>query len=77
LPDELHSIDQPICIVWGAKDKLVPYKTMVELRQILPQSQWKEHALGGHHIMEDQPEWICSEIVNFVDLTTRSQYIDR
>jgi len=42
---------------------MVPESSIRELRRIIPGNCYFEHPWGGHHLMEDDPEWVVDRIV--------------
>lgn len=67
LPHELSDIESEILILYGAKDRLVPKAVMDQLRKVLPKAQYIEHKTAGHHPMEDEPEWVCEKLEEFIN----------
>ncbi|RYZ76885.1 MAG: alpha/beta hydrolase [Proteobacteria bacterium] len=65
LPTALADSKARMLIVWGAKDHLVPRRSMTKLRKVLPETQFIEHETGGHHIMEDEPVYTAEQIESF------------
>lgn len=65
LPTALAESKARMLIVWGANDYLVPRRSMVKLRKVLPNTQFIEHESGGHHIMEDEPVYTAGQIESF------------
>lgn len=66
LPHDLSTVHAPVVILWGRDDRLVPFSQMLELLQTLesqtPKPRLFVHENGGHHLMEDQPDWVYSQI---------------
>ncbi|MCB0362746.1 MAG: alpha/beta hydrolase [Bdellovibrionales bacterium] len=56
----------PVLYLWGAKDKIIPLRYLRKL-----QKDWGEkilaltHSKGGHHLMEDEPEWVNKACTDF------------
>jgi pimeloyl-ACP methyl ester carboxylesterase len=67
LPNELANISVPILILYGKKDRMVPWRSIQHLHDVLPNATFKTHATAGHHMMEDEPEWTAEEILQFFD----------
>lgn len=68
-PRVFESLDQrttPSLILWGKKDKVIRKK---EINKIANQTKLCEiqiHDWGGHHLMEDDPDWVVEKISNFL-----------
>ncbi len=66
LPAELKDLKSDVLILWGEKDKMVPKRSVMLLVQTLPRATLFTHPQGGHHIMEDDPEWAAEKILEFL-----------
>lgn len=67
LPHRLKTCKAKTLILWGDKDLLTPVKYGKSLHSELPDSVFKSHPRGGHHIQEEFPEWITESILQFVE----------
>ncbi len=65
LIQSLNKITQPLLILWGSKDKLVSRKVIDSLEAALPKAESFVHIGGGHHLQEDEPEWVSEKITSF------------
>jgi pimeloyl-ACP methyl ester carboxylesterase len=65
LPGELGQIKNPVLVLYGKHDRLVPYKYIEELLTHLPSSKFVAHPQAGHHSMEDDPQWVIENVKNF------------
>lgn len=65
MPKELGTIQQPVLVLWGKSDRLVPYRYIEELLGHLPKSEFAAHPTAGHHSMEDDPAWVLEKVQNF------------
>ncbi len=66
-PNFIKNISSPVLFLWGAKDRVVPIRLLDKARQMSPESQYFVHEKAGHHMMEDQPEWVASRIQCFFE----------
>jgi pimeloyl-ACP methyl ester carboxylesterase len=57
LPTELAHVTSQVALAFGTSDKLVSLKEIERLQNILPNSELHLHQ-GGHHLQEDDPEWV-------------------
>lgn len=64
LPTELAGIQCPILLLWGTRDRMVKRQFMTDLCEVLAQVEFSEKE-GGHHLMEDQPEWVLENAIRF------------
>lgn len=65
LSQSLHKITTPLLILWGSKDRLVNRRVIDALEAALPQAESYVHIGGGHHLQEDEPEWVAEKITSF------------
>lgn len=65
LAEQLLQIQHPVQILWGSKDQLVSRKVIDKLEQVLPNHESHVHLGGGHHLQEDEPEWVAEKIDTF------------
>ncbi len=63
----LKNISQPVLLLWGTKDKVVRKNNIKQIADELKNSQFVSHPTGGHHLMEDEPEWINQKILSFIE----------
>ena len=66
LPGGLNDIKAKVLIAYGSRDLMVPRKTIDRLVGLLQQGSLVVHENGGHHIMEDEPEWTAELIEKFI-----------
>lgn len=71
LPDHLSGIEAEVLVLYGARDKIVPRASIDRLLKVLPQAKFEAHPDGGHHVMEDEPEWSAEHILSFVGIADR------
>ncbi|MGE4132835.1 MAG: alpha/beta fold hydrolase [Bdellovibrionales bacterium] len=65
LPGDLRDIKCPVQVLWGSRDKLVSKKVIDDLKATLPKAPSHVHIGGGHHLQEDEPQWVHQKIVEF------------
>ena len=65
LPRELYDVQSHILVVYGEKDFMVSRKSVETLTETLPHAELLTHPDGGHHLMEDEPIWLCERIIEF------------
>jgi pimeloyl-ACP methyl ester carboxylesterase len=51
--------------LWGSKDKLVSRRVIDALEKALPQAESFVHIGGGHHLQEDEPDWVAEKVTSF------------
>jgi pimeloyl-ACP methyl ester carboxylesterase len=64
---ELMEINQPVLMIWGKEDKIMPVKTGYRLKKDLPNAHLIVYEKCGHLIMEEKPEEISNEIIHFIE----------
>lgn len=67
LPWELKELAADVLVIYGERDLMVPRASIDRLMGTLPRATLRLHADGGHHIMEDEPEWTAREIETFLE----------
>jgi pimeloyl-ACP methyl ester carboxylesterase len=55
-----------LLILWGENDHLVNVRWGRELHEIMSGSQFQTHPTGGHHLQEEEPEWVVKKISDFI-----------
>ncbi|NJL24277.1 MAG: alpha/beta hydrolase [Calothrix sp. SM1_5_4] len=65
LPRALEGIRTPVLLLWGSRDQLVPRRVIDELESALVKAESEVHVGGGHHLQEDEPEWVAGKIQAF------------
>lgn len=53
-------------IIWGARDRLTPLKYGEKLHKQLKNSTFSVHPTAGHHLQEEEPQWLCEQIKNYL-----------
>lgn len=61
----LGKIKQNILLLFGEQDKVTPWRTMRRLIQQVPQLKIIKHPHGGHHLMEDEPDFVTEKLQSF------------
>jgi pimeloyl-ACP methyl ester carboxylesterase len=64
---ELQEISQPVLMIWGKEDKVMPVKTGYRLKQDLQNAQLIVYEKCGHLLMEEKPDEISEEIIHFIE----------
>ncbi len=62
----LPQIQPPVLILWGERDRVIPRWALQKILQQIPHALHKTHPGGGHHLMEDEPEWTNSALSDFL-----------
>jgi 2-hydroxymuconate-semialdehyde hydrolase len=58
---------QQVLLLWGARDRVIPSWAIQLVARALPKSLLKIHPEGGHHLMEDEPEWLAQCLAEFLE----------
>jgi len=66
LTENLKKIQSRVLILCGAKDNLLPAHFGKKLHETLPGSAYFVHPTGGHHLQEEEPEWVAKHIEEFL-----------
>lgn len=65
MPALFRSMKTPLLIIRGLRDRLVKQSGCEDLSRAVKNSKLITHVSAGHHIMEDEPEFIAHEIRKF------------
>lgn len=65
--NELKEIKQPVLMIWGKEDKVIPVKTGYRLKHDLPNAKLIIYEKCGHLVMEEKPQEISNEIICFIE----------
>jgi pimeloyl-ACP methyl ester carboxylesterase len=65
--EELREINQPVLMIWGKEDKVIPVKTGYRLKHDLPNAELIVYEKCGHLMMEEKPKEITTEIIRFIE----------
>ncbi len=66
MPQIFSEVHQPVLLLWGDHDHSVTLDSIKKLGAILKDVDMRSHPDGGHHLMEDEPEWVAEKISSFV-----------
>jgi pimeloyl-ACP methyl ester carboxylesterase len=66
LPKDLQKVQQPVLLIRGENDKIVPMKFVQELHEILPRSEFLQVPNSGHHPHEDSHSFVSHAVRNFL-----------
>lgn len=65
LVQSLSKIRPPVLLLWGSRDRMVPRAVIDRLKTALPACQSVVHEGGGHHLQEDEPDWVGEKVDSF------------
>ncbi len=66
LPMAFRELKITPLIITGKKDKMVKKTNIKELLSYIPSYDFALSPLGGHHLMEDEPEWVLSQTFKYL-----------
>ncbi len=69
----LQEIRQPVCLIWGAQDRILPASQAYWLQTRLPQAQLRLLPEVGHAPQEEAPELVNKIIVAFLTGSLKNQ----
>jgi pimeloyl-ACP methyl ester carboxylesterase len=69
--EELGEITQPVLMIWGKEDRVIPVKTGYRLKRDLPNAELIVYEKCGHLVMEEKPKEIAEEIMRFIEQSKR------
>ncbi len=65
IKDDLPQVEVPTLIIWGEYDKVLPVENAYHFHKLIKNSQLKILKDAGHVPMEEYPQAIAKEIINF------------
>jgi pimeloyl-ACP methyl ester carboxylesterase len=66
IPRELAGLESQILVIYGDRDRMVSRRSLEFLVSLLPNALLIRHPDGGHHIMEDEPDWLFDQLNQFM-----------
>jgi pimeloyl-ACP methyl ester carboxylesterase len=66
LADGLGRIDCPTAIIWGDRDRYIPFSTARELAEGIPNATLTQLTGGDHYIMEERPDEVTVALVQLL-----------
>lgn len=61
----LKEIKHPVLLLWGSEDRVVPRFVINGVESALQTHESHVHMGGGHHLQEDEPEWVFEKIDSY------------
>jgi magnesium chelatase accessory protein len=61
----LTQLRSPLLVLWGTHDRLVSRAVIEGLQNKVSQAETHVHQGGGHHLQEDEPQWVSDKIDAF------------
>jgi len=61
------AIHQPVLILWGEEDKWIPIEQAHSLHLLIPDSKLVAVPQAGHLVIEERPEILIREIIDFLN----------
>ncbi|TCP30597.1 pimeloyl-ACP methyl ester carboxylesterase [Scopulibacillus darangshiensis] len=66
-PLVLHTIRQPVLLLWGIEDRVVPVSVARRFKRDLPEVTLRTFENTGHLLPEEKPEEVATEIKSFIN----------
>ncbi|MGI6514368.1 MAG: alpha/beta fold hydrolase [Syntrophomonadales bacterium] len=66
IEEQLPGLDIPALIIWGEPDDVFPKEWAQRFYEILPRAEKPIYVKAKHFIQEDEPEFICQELIRFL-----------
>jgi haloalkane dehalogenase len=64
--ERLSELDVPKLVIWGMRDRVFQPVFLDQWREVFPDARTVELADASHYLVEDQPEPIARELVDFL-----------
>jgi len=64
----LKNIKSKVLVLWGAGEIVITKSAIQTIVKENSNFKLEMHLTGGHHLMEDEPEWVNEKIKNFFSL---------
>lgn len=68
---KLEKIEAAVLLTWGKDDLITPYRHTKRFKKLFPHWQYSFHPFAGHHIQEDDPEWLAKQIEDWLSLSLK------
>ncbi len=65
----LGLIHCPVLLLYGEKDRVTPWSSLKTMQKQIPQLVCYRNADGGHHLMEDEPDFVIEKLQKFFGTT--------
>lgn len=66
-PQFLKKLSSSALLLHGAKDRIISARVSMRAQKKFRQLQLLIHPSAGHHLQEDDPEWVAEQIKNFLN----------
>jgi pimeloyl-ACP methyl ester carboxylesterase len=66
LADGLGRIDCPTAVIWGDRDRYIPFATARELAERIPGASLTRLTGGDHYIMEERPDEVTAALLELL-----------
>lgn len=63
---KLESLKADVLLTWGKEDLITPFRHTKRFKKVFPEWTYKYHPFAGHHIQEDDPEWLVKQMEDWV-----------
>ncbi len=73
LPNHLAGLQADVLVLYGEYDEMVPRRSIEKLLKAVPHAKFELHPHGGHHVMEDDPEWTAQHILSFIGIADHDE----
>ena len=62
----LGRIDCPTAVIWGDRDRYIPFETARELAEHIPGATLTQLTGGDHYIMEERPAEVTAALLELL-----------
>jgi pimeloyl-ACP methyl ester carboxylesterase len=63
LPEQMHTLTQPVLFIWGETDNIVPITIGETLHEALPTATWITYPQVGHMLMDEVPDQFNADVL--------------
>ena len=71
MAEDLPNLKMPICLIWGAEDKVTPPHVAEEFHKLLPNSELNWIPLCGHAPMWEHPKKFSEIVLKFLEKNSK------
>jgi pimeloyl-ACP methyl ester carboxylesterase len=64
--ESMARFEQPVLLLWGARDELIPPDEAFEMIRTLPETYFFQHERSGHWPCLEQTDWVVRKIREFL-----------
>lgn len=69
--NDFQKLEKPTLLLFGEHDRITPWSSFTRFTKQVPSLVIRKNPDGGHHLMEDQPDFVIGAIKDFLGSATQ------